>query len=1164
MKQGRLKLLVVVALAALCALGAKAQEHSFTTLAGLSGNWSNTDGQGSAARFYTPHGLVLDGAGNLYVADTYNETIRKVTPAGLVSTLAGGAGIRNLVDGPAASARFWDPTGVAVDQTGNLYISDRYTIRVLNPSGVVTTLAGQFGTVRSVDGTGTAAGFKDISGIVLDGGGNLYVVESGSSLVRKVSLTGIVTTLAGNADELVGPGSADGTGSAALFRYPGAIATDNQGNLYVADTGNHTIRRVTLAGAVTTIAGSAGNAGNVDGLKGAARFNTPSGIAVDGAGNLWVGDNANQTIRKITPGGLVSTAGGAAGVVGHADGVGAAATFGFPTCMAADGAGNIYIADTANNTIRKGSVALLAPTVTSQKFNRSVSVGGTTTFSVTAKGSAPLSYQWLRNGAVINGATNATFTVTKTTLADYAGYSVVVRNAYGQTTNQVGVLAVAPSSYSFTTYAGATPATVDGPRNVAKFDYPGGMGVDGLGNVYVTGDGLVRKIAANGQVTTIAGGENSSAVAVNWPADVVGDATGTIYAVDNANATILKITPSGSLSILAGSAGVVGSSDGAGSTARFNYPVGITLDKQGTIYVADTLNQLIRKVTPAGEVTTIAGAAGIVGSADGAGGAARFNNPGNLAVDGAGNLYVADTGNWTIRKITSTGEVTTLLTGGFGPATEGSSVVKVEGVRGIVSTTTSDLYVTSEHAILKVTPAGQTTTFAGDVNNYGSTDGAGPVALFYYPNDLVIDGAGNFFVADTDNHSIRMITPTGVVTTYAGGGAVHADGNGLNARFSGPIDVAQDGLGNSFVVDVRSDGFNAIRKIDAGGSVTTLAQVHNANGITADASGNIYVTQSSSWTALGHSIVSGPQTVLKINSAGVVTLVAGSYDQIGNGDGIGGAARFRKPSGIALDDSGNLYVADTANNSIRKITSAGLVSTFAGVYAEVGSVVGNVDGTNSAARFGSPSSMAVDQLGNVFVTDSQFHTIRKITPTGMVTTVAGWPGAPGSSDGVGSAARFNAPARLAIDDFNNLYVADSGNHTIRKITPNWEVSTLGGLSGSPGSQDGVDRVARFNGPSGIAVDASGTLYIADSFNHTIRVGQPLGVPVLNPLQIVLAGSEVVVSWPTNLAGFGLESSPGFLPGATWTPMTTGIATVADRYLVTNQVGVAARYYRLKK
>jgi sugar lactone lactonase YvrE len=250
--------------------------------------------------------VALDASGTVYIADTYNHTIRKVTAAGVVTTLAGTAGQAGSDDGAGSAARFNYPSGVAVDASGSVYIADTYnhTIRTVTPAGVVTTLAGNPGQGGSDDGAGAAAHFYFPLGLAVDASGNVYVADTYNQTIRKVTPEGQVTTLAGTA--ALG-GSADGMGAAARFEGPHGVAVDTSGTVYVADTGNHTIRKVTPAGVVTTLAGAPGEAGSADGTGAAPRFDGPSGVAADASGNVYVADTGNNTIRKVTPAGVVST-----------------------------------------------------------------------------------------------------------------------------------------------------------------------------------------------------------------------------------------------------------------------------------------------------------------------------------------------------------------------------------------------------------------------------------------------------------------------------------------------------------------------------------------------------------------------------------------------------------------------------------------------------------------------------------------------------------------------------------------------------------------------------------------------------------------------------------------------------------------------------------------
>jgi len=309
------------------------------------------------------------------------------------------------------------------------------------------------------------------------------------------------------------------------------------------------------------------------------------------------------------------------------------------------------------------------------------------------------------------------------------------------------------------------------------------------------------------------------------------------------------------------------------------------------------------------------------------------------------------------------------------------------------------------------------TTLAGSTQGYA--DGTGSEAQFSWPCGIAIDASGNLYVVDYYNHCIRKVTPSGVVTTFAGNGTRgSADGLGSSAEFDFP------------------------------------------RGIAIDVSGNLYVADNN--------------RIRKITPAGMVTTLAGS-SEYGYADGTGSEAIFWEPEGIAIDTLGNLYVIE--HDRIRKVTSAGVVTTLAG------SSWGYADGVGSSAEFAYPRGIAIDASGNLYVTD-YYNRIRKVTPEGVVTTFAG-SGARDYADGTGSKAQFSEPWGIAIDVSGNLYVADKNNNRIRKVTPAGVVTTLAG-NGTAGDADGTGSVAQFYGPIGIAIDALGSLYVADYYNHRIR------------------------------------------------------------------------------
>jgi NHL repeat len=677
--------------------------YTFTTLAGSDAGIA--DGTGSGARFGGLISVAVDVQGNVYVADSSNETIRRVTPAGVVTTLAGLAGSNGTNDGTGSAARFYFPEGVAVDTNGNVYVSDsgNNAIRKVTAMGVVTTLAGSAGTSGTNDGAGSAARFNQPSGIAVDSAGNVYVADTGSHTIRKVTSGGVVTTLAGLAGSY---GSANGTGSAARFNQPSGVAADTNGNVYVGDSGNYTIRKVTSGGVATTLAGQAGVYGSADGTGSGARFLFPKGVSVDAAGNVYVADYENYTIRKVTSAGVVTTLAGLAGSVGSADGTGSVARFNYPQSVAADTNGNVYVADSGNYTVRKAALMGANWVVTTLAGV----VGGP--------------------GSADGAGGGARFANLFSVAVDSAG------NVYVADRNNYTLRKATPAGV-VTTLAGlsGSSGSTDGTGSVARFFAPVSVAVDGASNVYVA---------------------------------------------DYFNCTIRKATPAGTnwaVTTLAGQVGVTGTNDGTGSAAQFHYPEGVAVDRATNVYVSDTYNHTIRKLTMVGAnwvVTTLAGLAGSSGTNDGIGSAARFYGPTGLAVDSATNLYVADSDNSTIRKITAAGVVTTLagLAGSFGNADGTGSAAQFYYPEGVAVDGATNLYVADYYndAIRKVTPAGAVTTLGGLGSfpyNAGSADGTGIAARFHLPQGVAVDSMSNVYVADSGNSVIRKGVPaTSVPAPY--------------------------------------------------------------------------------------------------------------------------------------------------------------------------------------------------------------------------------------------------------------------------------------------------------------------------------------------------------------------------------------------------------------
>ena len=519
--------------------------------------------------------------------------------------------------------------------------------------------------------------------------------------------------------------------------------------------------------------------------------------------------------------------------------------------------------------------------------------------------------------------------------------------------------------------------------------------------------------------------------------------------------------PEDEVSTLAGRAGVRGYQDGRGDEAIFgrfadDLGLGVGVDHDGSVIVADRQNRAIRRIAPDGTVTTIAGGNGR-GVRDGPASVAQFAGPTDVAIAADGTIYVADYYGHRIRKIAPDGMVTTVAGGGpiFGP------------------------------------PFGE--------GAWGSfRDGRSAEARFGFPHGIALDGNGNLFIAE-DYRRIRRISPSGDVSTHAGGGALgYRDGHRGEAQFFNLLAIDVDADGNIYVIDNHFHSGIAIRKVDTTGVVSTLRRgtasfrsgtLASAVGLAVTGDGAIYVANT------------GRHQILELTSRGILRAVAGTGEQ-GYADGSRSEAMFNLPGAIGVADDGRLVVADEGNNLIRTIAPTATSSSARGQTLAVAGQLPRLEDVKvtvfaSGSLLSRPSGMALDLEGNVIVADSGRHAIRRISPRGTVTTIAGGRGQ-GLRDDVGRGAQFSEPEGVAVHADGSIYVADSRNNRIRRIAPDGSVTTVAG-GGPPATEenwgdfrDGPASEARFRGPSALAFDGAGNLVIVDTENSRIRLLSPDG------------------------------------------------------------------------
>ena len=591
---------------------------------------------------------------------------------------------------------------------------------------------------------------------------------------------------------------------------------------------------------------------------------------------------------------------------------------------------------------------------------------------------------------------------------------------------------------------------------------------------------------------------------LNSPVALAVDPSGALLISDQRNQRIRKVSPDGTISTVAGTGTAGFSGDSAPAVnAQLNFPRGIAVDSKGNLFIADQRNGRIRKVSPDGVITTIAGSGSLTSTGDGGLAVnATLTAPTALAFDGNDNLYLSDASQ--IRKIGTDGIIrhiaggdTNGYTGDGGPA----SSALLSGPQGLAVNLAGDLFVAEQYGfrVRKISKLGIISTYAGG-NGLGDSGDNGPAiqAAMRGPTDVTADLNGNVYFSDLADR-LRKVDTAGVITTVAGTGALSAGGDGgpaTLAQLGTPTGITRDSAGNLYVLGAS----RRLRKITPGGLISTYAgtgaDVHSgddgqainagirSSSVAADSSGNIYLGD--------------PMYIRMISPAGVISTIAGTgvFDFTGDNGPASIATLSPSIPAIAADGSGNVFFVDGANGRIRKITSAGFITTVAGTG--VTGFSGD-NGPGISAMLGSPLGLAVDAGGNLLIADTLNNRIRKLSLDGTIVTIAG-DGSSGSSGDGGQAlnAQLNLPSAVAVDGDGNLYIADN-SYKVRKVTPQGVITTIAG-TGTPGyaGDFGLATAADLGTAAGMVTDSAGNVFVADRTHDAVRLLSPAGaLPLLS-------------------------------------------------------------------
>lgn len=773
------------------------------TVAGTGENgFAGDDGPAAAAKLSRPMRMVFDQAGTLYFADADNNVVRRITPDGTISTVAGNGDSGFSGDGgPARLAALSFPLAVAVDTGGNLYICDNVNARIRKvntATGVITTIAGN-GTNRTSGDGGLAidAGLNNPQSIDLDSAGNIYIAESGSHRIRKITVSdGRIQTVVGIG--AAGFGGDGGPAIAAQLTTPNNIFVSRTGNLLISDSGNNRIRLVTASdGVIQTVVGNGLPTFTGDGGPAVnAAVNWPTAAIYDQVGNMYIADRGNQRVRRVDAvTRTISTVAGRGDVGFGGDGVSAnSSPLSAPTSLAIDPAGTLYLSDRDNRRVRRivrvttdttpPVIGITTPTVLRSWKVRS---GSFSLAGIATDNNQLATIRWFND---------------RGGMGDVTGTNVWRIDAIKlqQGLNRIRVVA-------WDVGGNSTTATIDVSLEI---------------------EAIIATLAGQEEAGSDGDGGLATLAELNLPSALAVDRAGNLYIADSGNNRIRRVSPSGRISAFAGNAMLGSSGDGGPAIdASFNSPGALAFDSKGNLYVADTGNHRVRRISPDGNITTVAGNGNDLMAGDGGPAIeASLYLPHGVAIDASDNLLIADTGNFRVRRVdTRTGIITTIAgSGRYGSAGDGQPAIQAafRAPYGLATDQFGAIYVVDgdDHRVRRIDRNGLIWAFAGDGSaGEGGDGGLATQAQLEYPSYITCDRDGNLYIADSGNHRIRRVSVSdGRISTVVGNGTpgVGTDGGDpLSTSLFYPNDIAIAPNGRLLISDMGNHKVREIVPISA-------------------------------------------------------------------------------------------------------------------------------------------------------------------------------------------------------------------------------------------------------------------------------------------------------------------------------------------------------------